>query len=767
MRSSNRDGIVGLDDVTAAATFNGKVAGRGCLAHGLGLSPRICVTLVVVASVRREEPETNMACSFQKLFTVGEEFDDDDDNDLLSAALVAESTAISSSGMTPSVGLRPISSTLRTPASSYYEPVKLACSSAGQKYFQSKPDSVLNNTTNDETPAKKTLTGSSDVSLKAPQWPNKQHLTSNYKFVSNAGQNITIRSITDVDKEDDLFWSGSEKLNKTENIFNSTMGKGRTSASYEESLSTSGIVSSQMYSAGDLPPGKFPCLPRATNVQSGIYKDGQAKSVMNNFEGASKAYKHLNQSSHKLNQCPINLSNVRIGAVAVGGTKNSSGHVTDNRCTDEMSKTVPETKLCTPIPSSTVTASKELLTPVPQNSLGKHIMDNTIRPCKTVSPSLKFAQHHKMGSTDLKNCPNSMPIRPRTSLNRLTPIITVGDFRRPIMSTSQSRALMCTIESPTVSVGAQCSPATNPSFVGTPVTNRLIQLVSAANQTPEILKVDRPRAKRRFPGPAGILPQQHYGKNLDEVLISVPQIPTHGAVPKLCPQEDLSSQHSIEDDFGRGPWAAMKEELRLDEGDTNCFLRNYSIVMVLRKAALKQLPKGKVPNMAVLVKSLTRTNTDASAVFKDPSGEMQGTIHRQLLIDQPNDLKVGTVLLLKQVGVFSPSLRNHYLNITPSNVIKVYPQGSTVCIHSQIAQSSQNNFGLQSTVDLLESKCSDSVTTDKISYSATTSSSTGNEGSQIPECKSMPLQGQCDEEWEADDLDFLMAELPEEYFTAL
>ncbi|XP_072105454.1 uncharacterized protein hrob [Mobula birostris] len=702
-----------------------------------------------------------MACSFQKLFTVGEEFGDDDDDDLLSAALDAESAAISSSGMTPSVELRPISSTLRTPVSSYYEPVKLACSSAGQKYFQSKPDS------DDETPAKKTLTGSSDVSLRSPQWPNKQHLTSNYKFVSNAWQNITIKSITDVDKEDDLFWSGSEKLNKTENILNSTMGKGRTSAFYEESLSTSGNVSSQMYSTGDLPPGKFPCLPRADNVTSGIYKDGQVKSVMNNFEDASKAYKHLNRSSHKFNQCPINLSNVQIDAVTVGGTKNSSGHITDNCCTDEMSKTVSEIKLCSPIPSSMVTATEELLTPVPQNSLGKRIIDNTIRPYKTVSPSSKFAQHHKMGSTDLKNCPNSTPFRPRIPLNSLTPMFSDGGLRRPIMSTGQSRALMCTIESPSVSGGAPCSPATNPSCVGTPVTNRLIQLVSAANQTPEILKVDRPRAKRRFPGPAGILPQQHYGKNLDEVLISVPQTPIYCAVPKLCPQEDLSSQHSIEDDFGRGPWAAMKEELRLDEGDTNCFLRNYSIVMVLRKAALKQLPKGKVPNMAVLVKSLTRTNTDASAVFKDPSGEMQGTIHRQLLIDQPNDLKVGTVLLLKQVGVFSPSVRNHYLNITPSNVIKVYPQGSTVCIHSQIAQSSQNNFGLQSTVDLLESKCSDSVTTDKISCSATISSSTRNEGSEIPEWKSTPLQGQCDEEWEADDLDFLMAELPEEYFTAL
>lgn len=39
------------------------------------------------------------------------------------------------------------------------------------------------------------------------------------------------------------------------------------------------------------------------------------------------------------------------------------------------------------------------------------------------------------------------------------------------------------------------------------------------------------------------------------------------------------------------------------------------------QAALKQLPGNKVPNMAVMVKSLTRSTMDASVVFKDPTGE--------------------------------------------------------------------------------------------------------------------------------------------------
>ncbi|KAI6059972.1 L27 domain-containing protein [Aix galericulata] len=139
------------------------------------------------------------------------------------------------------------------------------------------------------------------------------------------------------------------------------------------------------------------------------------------------------------------------------------------------------------------------------------------------------------------------------------------------------------------------------------------------------------------------------------------------------PQELPSSPQPPEEDFGRGPWLAMKTELGLDERDPGCFLRTYSVVMVLRKAALRQLPRNKVPSMAVMLKSLTRTNGDAGAVFRDPTGEMQGTVHRLLLEERQGQLKPGAVLLLRQVGVFSPSHRNHYLNVTPANLLRIYP----------------------------------------------------------------------------------------------
>ncbi|XP_066423244.1 homologous recombination OB-fold protein [Molothrus aeneus] len=241
-------------------------------------------------------------------------------------------------------------------------------------------------------------------------------------------------------------------------------------------------------------------------------------------------------------------------------------------------------------------------------------------------------------------------------------------------------------------------PSGSPSFLKPPVapnapgppsapvvTNHLVQLVTAASKAPQgPPRAPGRRESRRFPGPAGILPQQHSGKLLEEILVSAPQTPAHGAVAKPRAQALPSSPLPTEEDFGKGPWLAMKTELGLDERDPSCFLHTYSVVMVLRKAALKQLPKNKVPSMAVMIKTLTRSSAGAGAVFRDPTGEMQGTVHRLLLEQRQSELRAGSVLLLRQVGVFSPSHRNHYLNVTPTNLLRIFPPEPEGCSPRQV-----------------------------------------------------------------------------------
>uniref|UniRef100_A0A8C6UU36 Si:dkey-260c8.8 n=1 Tax=Neogobius melanostomus TaxID=47308 RepID=A0A8C6UU36_9GOBI len=315
---------------------------------------------------------------------------------------------------------------------------------------------------------------------------------------------------------------------------------------------------------------------------------------------------------------------------------------------------------------------------------------------------------------------------------------------------------------------------TTPSPRHTPLlTNRLVQLVSASNSK------KRPRSEcnrlrtRRFPGPAGLLPQQPQGQSLDDIVVSVPNTPAHGAVARSPSQ--CSSSQTEEEDF-RGPaWTALKSEMGLDERNPSCFLHTYSVVMVLRKAALKQLVKNKVPNMAVLLKSIVPTHTDAKAVFKDPTGEMQGTVHRRLLEERAGELKAGAVLLLKQVGVFSPSHRNHYLNVTPNNLLRVYSPDGACMSSTQLPTLALEPMLLSSTPTVLREPVSKMQLLfdedDDEGQDKEWAAERGVQQQRAPIDQSFSTGHQKttaagqDAGWGADDLDELLGELPEDMYS--
>ncbi|XP_066498651.1 homologous recombination OB-fold protein isoform X2 [Hoplias malabaricus] len=343
------------------------------------------------------------------------------------------------------------------------------------------------------------------------------------------------------------------------------------------------------------------------------------------------------------------------------------------------------------------------------------------------------------------------------------PVRTSPEFQR---GAGTPRPPQRTPEALFQAISPASSQTRTPRLLHTPVlTNHLVQLVSAANKTPQRPRSETVRSKtRRFPGPAGALPQQIGGRNLDEIVVTVPQTPAHGAVARLR-DEDPNSQVSEEEEFAGGPWAVMKTEMGLDERNPSCFLHSYSIVMVLRKAALRQLVKNKVPNMAVVLKSILHTHADAKAVFRDPTGEMQGTVHRRLLEDRQAELKIGAVLLLKQVGVFSPSHRNHYLNVTPNNLLKIYPPDGPLHTSSQVWQPVLDAVGFQcesfrvvggpvSQMEMHYNEEEDEVEEEKKANTA------------IP--ISAVLKPSVSEEnlWGADDLDELLGELPVESYSS-
>ncbi|KAK7368188.1 hypothetical protein VNO80_10212 [Phaseolus coccineus] len=61
-------------------------------------------------------------------------------------------------------------------------------------------------------------------------------------------------------------------------------------------------------------------------------------------------------------------------------------------------------------------------------------------------------------------------------------------------------------------------------------------------------------------------------------------------------------------------------------------------------------------------------------MVKDLTRTASGSVHRKVLMDAEFGclIAVGSVLLLKNVRIFSPNRRNFYLNITLNNIVKVF-----------------------------------------------------------------------------------------------
>lgn len=225
---------------------------------------------------------------------------------------------------------------------------------------------------------------------------------------------------------------------------------------------------------------------------------------------------------------------------------------------------------------------------------------------------------------------------------------------------------------------------TTPSNKTTPVftTPKNRPPMSLASHTPMIqTPISTPLTKPRFPGPAGLLPNLGPGVSIDRISVPPPSTPAPASTPRLprlmaaTPLNHMcqasGSSDGTDKDFTQGPWSRMMEELDI-RGSSSSALLQFSISQALSQAALKKLHNGKVTHLRVLIKSIVPSGGNATAVLKDPTGEILGTFHSQALEDHPSELQPGAALVLRQVSMFSPSVRKHYLNITADNIVRVY-----------------------------------------------------------------------------------------------
>ncbi|BFZ09029.1 hypothetical protein BsWGS_12068 [Bradybaena similaris] len=219
-------------------------------------------------------------------------------------------------------------------------------------------------------------------------------------------------------------------------------------------------------------------------------------------------------------------------------------------------------------------------------------------------------------------------------------------------------------------------------------------------------------SKRKFPGPAGILPPYSPSVVLDTKLPNSPDVVLQAQSPKIGDLKDelqpsqLPWSQAVSDDIFKSPqWKALVADLG---NDSESLIAKFSIKSALFKASRKLLHRGKVPLIIGVIDSLEMQGSDASIVIRDPSGKMNGALHRDLFKDQSTALQIGSVLVLRQVSVISPSCRTHYLNITPGNVVLVYTSNKEAAVSIQlydVSHSFTNGHEIETNVSKKQFLC--------------------------------------------------------------
>ncbi|GKA57101.1 reverse transcriptase domain-containing protein [Tanacetum coccineum] len=91
----------------------------------------------------------------------------------------------------------------------------------------------------------------------------------------------------------------------------------------------------------------------------------------------------------------------------------------------------------------------------------------------------------------------------------------------------------------------------------------------------------------------------------------------------------------------------------------------------------KYCKNGKLKLVVGVVKSCTPNSLgDMTVTLKDPTGTVGGTIHYKVFQNEVDgytkSIKVGSVLILRNVSVWTPKPSQYYLNITIRNIVKVF-----------------------------------------------------------------------------------------------
>ncbi|KAL8478623.1 hypothetical protein ACS0TY_030490 [Phlomoides rotata] len=195
---------------------------------------------------------------------------------------------------------------------------------------------------------------------------------------------------------------------------------------------------------------------------------------------------------------------------------------------------------------------------------------------------------------------------------------------------------------------------------------------------------------RTIPGPAGAVQAAMLRKNIDrqnQNFTDNQDDNCEGFNGKIHNNGVLSTQEyvrrAIEDtaefdeDFTRHPWLSALQFVGAENG----------LIPSTPISSIKNCGNSdKVNQVVAVIKSCTPNGFGGLMVLlKDPTGTVGASVHHEVLSQSEfgKNLTIGTVLILKEVAIFSPLRSTHYLNITQRNLVKVFclnsDSTSTLC----------------------------------------------------------------------------------------
>ncbi|TDH67068.1 hypothetical protein CCR75_007894 [Bremia lactucae] len=142
-----------------------------------------------------------------------------------------------------------------------------------------------------------------------------------------------------------------------------------------------------------------------------------------------------------------------------------------------------------------------------------------------------------------------------------------------------------------------------------------------------------------------------------------------------------SDQHSatIATIFDQGPWVEMCQYLGMPavSGQLYGSVRVGNLMSIGSFVEVDEALT-MIHQLLVLIKSMRYVDEDIVAVLHDPTGEIEGYFHKELVEQVGPALVAGVGVLLNKVSVFTPTdapvtgRRKSYLNITPRNLRRIF-----------------------------------------------------------------------------------------------